>query len=172
MMLRLTSIAVLLAVCVCAGCRKAAEEAMESAIESQMARDGGKSDVEIGDKGVSFTMQDEKGESTFARGENVKLPAGFPKDVPLYAKMTLVIASTQAQDEMFIIQATSADTMDQIAAFYKQEAPKQGWEEESSMDQGSEMKALAYKKEGRSLNVILGVTDDGTTVSINTGKSD
>jgi hypothetical protein len=171
MVLKLTGIAVLLVVCVCSGCRKAANEMMEGAIESQIARDGGKADVQIGDDAVSFKIQDEKGESKFAFGENTALPADFPKDVPLYSKMTLVLAHSQQENEMFVIQAKSADSLDQIAAFYKQEAAKQGWEEQSSMEQGSNMKALSYTKEGRMLQVIVAVTDEGTSLNINTGKS-
>ena len=63
MVLRLTAIAALLVVGACSGCRKAANEAMENAIESQIARDGGKADVQIGDDNVSIKFQDEKGES-------------------------------------------------------------------------------------------------------------
>ncbi len=174
-MLRLTGVAVLLAVGLSAGCRKAANEAMErvveKTIESQLAKDGVKSDVDIGDKGVSFTFQGEQGKSTFVSGENVQLPAGFPKDVPLYGKLTLAIAHSQQENEMFAIQGTSPDTLDQIATFYQREAPKQGWKEDTSMDQRGELKALSYNKEGRMLQVILSVTNDGTSVNINTGKA-
>lgn len=172
MVLRLTGIAALLVVCACSGCRKAANEAVESAIESQIARDGGKADVQIGDDNVSLKFQDEKGESTFASGKNVALPDDFPQDVPQYSPMTVIMANAQQEDERFTIQATSTDSLDQVAAFYKQEVPKQGWEEESNTAMGSDMRALTYKKDGRSLQVMVAATDDGTTLTISTGKED
>jgi hypothetical protein len=172
MVLRLTGIAALLVVCACSGCRKAANEAMESAIESQIARDGGKANVQIADDNVSIKFQDEKGELRIAGGKDVALPEDFPKDVPLYSPMTVVMANSQKQDERFVIQATSADSLDQVAAFYKQEALKQGWEEESNTVVGADMRMLLYKKEGRSLQVMVAATDDGTTLTISTGKED
>ena len=172
MVLRLTGIAVLLVVCVCAGCRKAANEMMEGAIESQITRDGGKADVQIGDEAVSFKIQDEKGESKFAYGENTCAPGGFSERCAAVRENDCGFVHSQQQNEMFVIQAKSADSLDQIAAFYKQEAAKQGWEEQSSTEQGSNMKALSYKKEGRMLQVIVAVTDDGTTLNINTGKNE
>jgi len=89
MVLRLTGIAALLVVCACSGCRKAANEAMESAIESQIARDGGKANVQIADDNISIKFQDEKGELRIAGGKDVALPEDFPKDVPLYSQMTV-----------------------------------------------------------------------------------
>jgi hypothetical protein len=170
MSLRLAGIAVVLIVCVCLGCRKAAKEMMEGAIESQIAKEGGKADVQIGEDSVSFKIQDKKGGSNFEYGENTKVPEGFPTDVPLYPKMTLLMANSQIQNEMFVLQAKSSDTPDQIVAFYKQEAIKNGWEEQSSMEQGDQMKALTFKKADRNLQIISAVTDEGTSLNINTGK--
>jgi len=34
------------------------------------------------------------------------------------------------------------------------------------------MRMLLYKKEGRSLQVMVAATDDGTTLTISTGKED
>ncbi|MHB8971331.1 MAG: hypothetical protein ACYC3X_18795 [Pirellulaceae bacterium] len=167
---RLAGIAVVLSVSVCLGCRKAAKEVMEGAIESQIAKEGGKADVQIGEDSVSFKMQDKKGGSNLEFGANTQLPAGFPTDVPLYAKITLRMATSQKQNEMFFVQAVSSDTPDQIVAFYKQEAAKNGWEEQSSMDQGDQMKALTFKKAERNLQIIVAVTDEGTTLNINTNK--
>ena len=51
---------------------------METAIESQIARDGGKADVQIGDGNVSMKIQDEMASRHLPAARNV----AFPEDLP------------------------------------------------------------------------------------------
>ena len=170
MSLRMAGIAVVLMACVCLGCRKTAQEMMEGAIETQIAKEGGEADVQISDDSASIKFQDKKAGTNLEFGENTKLPDDFPKDVPLYSQMTLRMAHSQKENETFFLQATSPDSPHQIAAFYKQEAAKNGWEEEASSEQGDQLRALSFKKADRNLQIIVAVTDEGTTISVNTSK--
>ncbi|MHB0956789.1 MAG: hypothetical protein ACYC0X_12700 [Pirellulaceae bacterium] len=154
----------------CLGCRKAEEAMMERSIESQMAEAGGNADVHIGDDSVSFKIQDEKGNANVEIGQNTKLPEGFPQDVPLYPKMTLMMANAQTENERFFLVGTSSDAPEQIATYYKQAAAKNGWEEQNSMEQEDQMRGLTFQKAGRNLEIIAVVTDEGTSLNISTGK--
>ncbi len=158
-----------LAVVVCAvGCKKAAEEAMEAAIESQIAKEGGSANVEIGDGDASFKFEDKKSGAKMAFGKNVEMPKDFPQDIPVYKSMTLAVAHSQPEDKTFMVQGVTSDAVAKVAAFYAAETAKQGWTEESNMEQGDEMRAVVYKKEQRSLNLVLATTDEGTSIMITT----
>ena len=160
-----------LAVLVCAiGCKKAADEAMEAAIESQIAKDGGSAKVEIGEDDMSFKFEDKKSGAKMAFGKNVEMPQDFPQDVPVYKSMTLLMAHSQNEDNTFMLKGTTPDAVATVAAFYATETQKQGWSEETNMDQGDKLRVVAYKKEGRSLNVMLATTDEGTNITINTSQ--
>lgn len=159
------------AILVCAaGCKKATEEAMEAAIESQIAKDGGSANVEIGEDDMSFKFEDKKSGAKMAFGKNVEMPKDFPQDVPVYKSMTLAMAHSQQEDNTFMVQGVTPDAVAKVAAFYAEESPKQGWEEESNMEQGDKMRAIAYKKDGRSLNLVLAATDEGTSIMITTSQ--
>ncbi|MFW6169098.1 MAG: hypothetical protein ACODAD_01320 [Planctomycetota bacterium] len=65
---------------------------------------------------------------------------------------------------MFLIQATSQDSVAKISKFYETELPRQGWNEEhTTVVQEGKMKSLGYQKEGRVLQVTVSVADDGGT---------
>lgn len=152
------------------GCEKAAKEAMEGAVESQLARDGVKGKVEIGDESFSMQLDGQDGASRMNIGSGTKVPEEFPKDIPLYSNMTVVMSHSQAENQMFLIQATSQDSVAKIAKFYETELPRQGWNEEhATVVQQGKMKSLGYQKEGRVLQVTVTVADDeGTSLSITT----
>ena len=82
--------------------------------------------------------------------------------------MTLAVAHSQPEDKTFMVQGVTSDAVAKVAAFYAAETAKQGWTEESNMEQGDEMRAVVYKKEQRSLNLVLATTDEGTSIMITT----
>jgi hypothetical protein len=153
-----------------AGCKKIAEEAIEGAIESQAARQGSEANVEIDDESFSMQVQGKDGQQTLQIGEDTKLPEGFPEDVPLYPDWTIVVAHTQAGDSIFMIQAQSADPLPQVAEFFTEKVPQNGWEEKSNTSQGEKMKILQYAKDDRTLNFIINADDQGTGVNITIAK--
>jgi len=169
MLIRVLGLALAVLVCA-AGCKKTAEEAMEAAIESQIAKDGGSANVEIGEDDMSFKFEDKKSGAKMAFGKNVEMPKDFPQDVPVYKSMTLAMAHSQKENNTFMVQGVTPDSVATVAAYYATETPKQGWSEETNMDQGDKLRVVAYKKEGRSLNVMLATTDEGTNITINTSQ--
>ncbi len=165
------AIGLLLAVAVCAaGCKKAAEEAMEAAIESQIAKDGGSANVEIGNDDASFKFEDKKSGAKMAFGKNVEMPKDFPQDIPVYKSMTLAMAHSQPEDKTFMVQGVTSDAVAKVAAFYADELKKQEWAEDSNIEQGDKMRAVVYKKDQRSLNLVLATTDEGTSIMITTSQ--
>lgn len=161
----------MLAVLVCAvGCKKAAEEAMEAAIESQIAKDGGSANVEIGDDDTSFKFEDKKSGAKMAFGKNVEIPKDFPQDIPVYKSMTLAMAHSQPEDKTFMVQGITSDAVATVAGFYAGELAKQEWTEKSNMEQGDKMRAVVYAKDGRTLNLVLATTDEGTSIMITTSQ--
>ncbi len=66
----------------------------------------------------------------FAQGASqARLPADFPKDVPLYPGATVKSAGQTAK-EMVILE--TPDTKEKPLAFYKTELPKNGWKLEKA----------------------------------------
>lgn len=152
------------------GCEKAAKEAVEGAVESRIRREGGQANVELGDESFSMQMEGQDGDSRLNVGSGTKVPKEFPKDIPLYANMTVVMSHSQSRNQMFLIQATSQDPVSQVSKFYETEVPRQGWKEENkTVVQDGKTQSLGYEKQGRVLQVTVMASDDeGTSLSITT----
>jgi hypothetical protein len=130
-------------------------------------------DVQVSGSGDTSTMtiQSDDGAMKIATGDAAKVPDDFPKDIPLYNGIKLISVQTMPDQKMFHIQATTADAMDKVAAFCKEQYVKQSWTEASSMNQAGDapMTMISYKKEDRILNVVLMKDKDGTMIQLNTG---
>lgn len=138
----------LLATVATTGCAKnIAEKTIEKTIEKQT---GGKVNIDTGKN---------------------KLPADFPKDVPVYkpSKVEGSIGSTNDGQKSTVVTLTTADGVDEVADFYKAELPGKGWTETSNMSGGdgaSKFATLGYEKGEVSLSVALttrGSDDKGGT---------
>ena len=149
------------------GCSKLAEEAAEKAIEAEITQDGGAANVEINDDGFSMEFNGEDGKAMFNVGAGTEIPKDFPSDVPVYEGMTINMAHSQQQKGVFMVQALSQDSVEQVATFYEKETAKAGWEEESSTKQGDKMRMLSYTKDDRRLHVAMTTAKDGTNVTLN-----
>ena len=113
-----------------AGCgQKASDTVAENAIEAGMKAQGQNADVKIDSDSMQITTQD--GAMSF--GEGTKLPDNWPNDVPVYTGLKL--ASAIATGDGFSVQGTTGDAQDKVAAFYKEQAVKNGWVEDTTMTQ-------------------------------------
>jgi hypothetical protein len=157
------------------GCGQAsetiAEKVMEKAIE---AGTDGKADVNVSKDGEGFTITGtEDGETmTMKMGDQAKLPDNFPKDIPMYEGLALMVVTSMGADEGHMVQGTTADALDKVVAFYKKEVAAKGWKEEMVQSQ-ADVHMLIYSKEKRSLNVTIGKDEDNggqTFVSMITAK--
>src|SRR5687768_3361601 len=93
--LPLVAFALTIAVTDTTGCGNSAENAQEKVIEQALAQDGVGAKVDLKANGsVSYTATDKSG-SSFSAGENVALPADFPKDLPTVEGWTLQLVTTE-----------------------------------------------------------------------------
>ena len=178
------------------GCGKAAEKATEvateKAIEKSIAKDGGTADVKIdsqsgamqmkgkdasgnayemktGGDGNDFQFQQTAPDGTVTHiGAGAKLPADFPKDVPVIDGLALQTVQVSPEKKEYVAQGTVAVPVAKAGAFYREKVKAQGWKELTAMD-GGDMQTLQYEKDERILSVMLMKEGDGTMVSLQTG---
>lgn len=135
--------------------------------EGQMTiTDGeGKKTVSYSGNGDNFTMKTDKGTFTSTSGENAKVPEGFPKDVPIYAGAKVLASSSMPEQNTYMVQLESKDTLENVGAYYKKEMAAQGWKEESSMSQAgdSPLQMLSCSK-GDLAAMIMATSEDGKTM--------
>ena len=135
------------------GCgRKATYQTKDG--EVTVDRDGKQTTIEATSK---------EGNVKVSAGQNVALPADFPKDVPIYKGATVKMAGSQGKGmmAMLVISAAQADA----AKYYQDELKNQGWEIENSVNTG-EVVVLSAKKDQRRCNVSIAKDKDGTMVSL------
>lgn len=183
-----TAFALLLAASFMAGCgqkiaEKVSEKIAEKAIESEAAKQGQKVDVDISsgkmtvkseegtveydaEKGTSV-MRSETGETLFATGEKAKIPADFPKDVPLYTNMTPNLVGREESEKTITVSATSPDPCDKITAFYRDGMKQQGWTEETSLTQDmGKMNLFTFTKGEREATLMIMAGDKTSEITL------
>ncbi|HOZ45950.1 MAG TPA: hypothetical protein PLO37_13435 [Candidatus Hydrogenedentes bacterium] len=135
--------------------------------------DGQEQDLDMkaegNDGNFTMSMKSEDGQINIAGGEEAKIPADFPKDVPLYADMKLTMVQTAGDQGMFMVAAETSDPIDKVAEFFKTQCSQQGWAEQMQMSQG-EMRLQSYTKENRALNVTLATEEGVTKINLNTAN--
>lgn len=118
-------------------------------------------DVNVDKKGGSVTVKTNNGQSSASYGNDVKLPQGFPTDVPVYKPSTIIYA-TKTETTRFSVAAKTSASMQTVLDYYKSELTKQGWESthESSYGDGT---LLSYTKDGRTLSVTVSSQNNEAT---------
>lgn len=136
-----------------------AEKVAENAIENAIEKDsGGSADVDINSGSISFKNEDG---TSVQYGQNVSIPADFPKAVPIYAGATPV-ATTIAGNEA-TATLTSMDSATDILAWY--ESQLNGWKKEQSFDtQAYYMRT--YTKDMEKITVSVGVSDNTASITL------
>jgi hypothetical protein len=145
------------------GCgKKAGEEAAEKLAEKAMESSfDGKAKVDI-EKG-SVQIETEKGKMTMTTGDSVKLPADFPEDVLVYKGAKLSMAMEHPQG--FNLNLQTKDDMSKVSEVYLAEMTAKGWIKEMSMDMGGQ-KTMAFKKDERSVSVMISPNEDMTQITL------
>ncbi|TAN37939.1 MAG: hypothetical protein EPN23_03760 [Verrucomicrobia bacterium] len=144
------------------GCGKKAHESIaEKIIEHQMAKDGVKGHVDI--SGNKVTVETKDGTASYAAGAGTKVPDTFPKDVPVYGGAS-VLASVSVPDGNNLTLETK-DGAEKVIAFYKSKLTGTGWHEELAMNQPTGS-MLVYKKEQRTVSVVVSGSGDVTQISL------
>ncbi|MBM4039197.1 MAG: hypothetical protein FJ290_11855 [Planctomycetes bacterium] len=112
---------------------------------------------------ATWHVKSKEGEATISAGGAAKIPATFPKDVPLYPGAQVLMAAETPQGTM--VQLRTKDDAKKVSSAYAAVLKAQGWEEETSatMPTGT---MFALKKGGRTLQVMVLGTDDVTTIQL------
>jgi len=105
------------------------------------------------------------------RGDAAKIPEDFPKDIPLYETMKVQSVTALAGEKAYVVQGTTGDAIEKVAAVLKAKAEASGWRETSPEGAVHEatMSVRNYTKEKRSLNVTLFQQDSDTVINLSTG---
>ncbi|MBW7864895.1 MAG: hypothetical protein GX580_06960 [Candidatus Hydrogenedens sp.] len=169
---------------------KAAEKVAEKAAERALKSSGGGGRVDIDNKtgavrvtgrdasgasydiksgasgdSVQMTQTTEEGTVTAQYGEGAKLPADFPKDVPVLDGLKIEAAVANGDKGEFTVSGKTTAGMDDVLSFYKDKTTAQGWKETMSMNAG-EMYTFMCEKDSRALSVMMVKEEDGTMVSL------
>ncbi len=114
---------------------------------------------------VEMTQTTEDGTVTAQFGGEAKLPADFPKDVPVLDGMKIEAAVTDSGKGEFSVTGKTTTPADDVLSFYKEKTAAQGWKETMSMNAG-EMHTFMCEKDARVLSVMMVKEEDGTLVSL------
>ena len=156
---------VLMAALMVVGCgKKAAERAVERSIE---AGSGGDAKVNITDN--SMTIQTDEGTMKIASGGDAKLPDSFPADILVYKGASLQTVMEVPQG--FNLMLKTPDAADKVLEAYKSSMTSQGWTQEMAMDMGAQ-KMIAFKKDNRTVNIVLTPEDGATQVTLTVAKGE
>ncbi len=137
------------------GCGAAVQKAAEKATGVDVNNDGNKVTI-TGNEGDKVEMQG---------GDDVSLPDGFPKDVPLYEGAKLIMSNSYTTDGNTAYTAVyeTSDDVATVHAWYKDALPKAGWTIEGDVvnsSDGSSMAVIGAKKGDTTLNVAVGDSKD------------
>ena len=175
---------------------KASEKVAEKTLEKAISVDGGSAKVDINSEtgevkvsgtdtaGAQFTAtsgggysgsfsmtQTTEGGGTVAiqSGDGTKVPADFPKDVPLYDGLAVLQAMSDTASGMFNVTGGVAAAPEPVMAYYKEKTAAQGWTETMSMNAG-DMQTLMCEKDDRALSVMVSKDGEKATLSVSVSK--
>ena len=140
---------------------KLVQQTINEQIRPALRAHGG--NIELVDvEGDKVTFSDTEGATTVQAGKNVKLPQGFPDDVPVYEKATILSVVSRSKDE-FAVSLQTGDAVKEVAGFYKTGMESKGWKSETAMDLPNRS-ILAYEKGNRAASVMIAADKDGGSV--------
>lgn len=121
-------VVVVLAVFLTLGCSFLARKGAEQALEKGAG-------VKVDKSGDTVKVQGKSG--TWEAGKT-KLPDGFPKEFPVYggAKLTGAFKSTTPGYTAFAVTWETADSMSDVADYYKKALPENGYKITNTMESG------------------------------------
>lgn len=80
-------------------------------------------EVTVNNDGTNSTIKTSEGE--VKTGENLPLPSGFPKNMPIYPGAKIVLSSATASG--YALSLISKSSATSILSYYNTELPKKGW---------------------------------------------
>jgi hypothetical protein len=131
--------------------------------------DGKVSYQEKGKDAGAITVTDKDGKTATLDFNQNKLPAGYPKDIPVYSPAQVVMSQSSSDQNASSLMLESSDAADKIVDFYKKGLDSNGWKTESTMNT-AQLTMLTATKEQRQL--VLQITDAGAKRSVMQTASD
>jgi len=152
----------LLMVLLQAGCRRSTEPST-----TVVGPKGEKGTVAKGDTDAELAYKGINGEEVHYAGgkQAVALPADFPADVAIYPKAMPVRTATS--DKETRVDLTTADSAQDVEAFYRKTLKKDGWKLDNTIKVPQYLKAT---KEGRTLSVDISTQSGETTIHLSVAK--
>jgi hypothetical protein len=93
----------------------------------------------------------------------VALPDGFPKDVAVYPKATINMATTV--EKTISLMLKTSDSKQDVLAFYKKQFQENDWKIKNTMD-SDDQSMINGEKEHRTLTVLIHPESDATIVNL------
>ena len=126
---------------------------------------GGKVNVDSGSKQVTY--KDNTTGSSVAYGENVTIPADFPKDVPVYPGAKAIgVVMTKTGDQGASLTLKTDDDTAKVIAWYEDQL-KASWKQDSSFTANdTEIRSYSKGTAKIALTVSPGDNDKGSVISI------
>jgi hypothetical protein len=160
----------LIAASPCVACQRTTEDAVESAMEREFAKQGELAEVKIDGESPSMEVKAADGRSEFNVGPGTPIPPGFPQDIPLYPDQTILIGHAQVENAVFMIQAKTDDAVEEVVDFYGKTAAERGWQESTRTTSDSRLTILAYEKEDRRFQVVVQRDNSQTSLTLSTSR--
>lgn len=135
------------------------QDAADTAAEKLAKQHGIDVDINRDGDEATYTLGGADGQKLQV-GENLGVPDGFPKDIPVYPGLKIVAASTTP--EGFVVHAQSTDGIEKIAAFYNEKLGADGWTKDGEFTQAEAMRTASFKKDNRTAGINLFSAGDGT----------
>ncbi|MFC1722206.1 hypothetical protein ACFL0C_01005 [Patescibacteria group bacterium] len=99
---------------------------------------------------------------------DLKLPEGFPSDVPVYEGARAYNISSTDDNNVYYVHFLSQAAVDDVLGFYNTELPANGWQMRESLV-GTGSTVVAGTKEKRSVSVTVGSSELGTSMLVSYG---
>jgi hypothetical protein len=117
-------------------------------------------------KGMHLTATSPEGKKFQASiGDNVEIPAEFPKDVPIFPGST-PMASMSSPDEGIIVTFKSSDEQQAIFDFYQSSLVEGGWKILEDSAHTSSQFSFDATKDSRKVSVVVAGTQGDSRVSV------
>lgn len=139
-------------------------ETRERDMEDYAERHGVDADVEVDEQGEVESVAI-KSPTGGQYGKDLKLPDGFPDDVPVSPDWSIVAATPMPQGG-YSLQAMSAETMEAALETVRARMTAQGWAETAMESASPQMRRLSFEKDARMTSINLIDAGDGVSVQL------
>jgi hypothetical protein len=154
-----SSIAVLTLTVLIAGCSRSVTYTTPDGkvVVAQTGKPGGSAVTVTGKDGSKMTID----------ASGTKLPDGYPKDVPVAspAKIVMSTSMNDARSQGTYVVLESAETAENLAAFYKKGLTDNGWTISSTTVISAQMTMLTASKDNREAGIQILEADGKRTVT-------